>query len=184
MEKDPTTLTIPELEAILATRGLTAVREDYTERDWCAIQGWPRLGRKQGDAPVVILRVKNPLHGKDLCFDLRRIRGDLALWNMYFGGYDYEWFNDRFPVDQEIDRVLRDGLTIVTWSKVRAVPQGIWSAYWISDAPEEDDSAELAEAVARLRQKAAKGAWLFGKAGKFEVYSWNTYECIAPEKRK
>ena len=41
MEKDPTTLTIPELEAILATRGLTAVREEYaTERDYCITKGW------------------------------------------------------------------------------------------------------------------------------------------------
>ena len=113
MERDRTTVTIPDLEALLAARGLTAVREEYTTKEWYAIQGWPRPGRKQGDAPVVILRVKNPLHGKDLCFDLRQIRGDLVLWNMYFGDYDYEWFNDRFSVDQEIDRVLRDGLTII-----------------------------------------------------------------------
>ena len=177
-------MTIAELETLLAARGLTAVREDYTVREWCAIQGWPRPDRKQGDAPVVILRVKNPLHGKDLCFEIHSIKGDLALWNMYFGGYDFEWFNYGAPVDQEIDRVLRDGLTIVTWSKVRYVPHGIYSAYWISDDPEEDDSLELAEVVARLRKKAEKGAWLFGKEGKFEVYSWNTYECIAPEKRK
>jgi hypothetical protein len=103
---------------------------------------------------------------------------------MYFGGYDYEWFNYRLPVAEEIDRVLGDGITVIRWSKVRAVPHGICSAYRISDDPEEDDSLELAEAVARLRKKAAKGAWLFGKEGRFEVYSWNTYECIAPEKRK
>lgn len=177
-------MTIAELETILVARGLTAVREDYTTKEWCAIQGWPRPSRKQGDTPVVVLRVKNPLHGKDLCFDFHECTGDLVLWNMYFGGYDYEWFNDRSPVDQAIDEILRDRITVVTWSKVRAVPSGICSAYWISDDPEEDDSSELADAVARLRKKAAKGAWLFGKEGKFEVYSWNTYECIAPEKRK
>lgn len=177
-------MTIAELETVLAARGLTAVREDYTTKEWCAIQGWPRPSRKQGDTPVVVLRVKNPLHGKDLCFDFHECTGDLVLWNMYFGGYDYEWFNDRSPVDQAIDEILRDRITVVTWSKVRAVPSGICSAYWISDDPEEDDSSELADAVARLRKKAAKGAWLFGKEGKFEVYSWNTYECIAPEKRK
>ena len=103
---------------------------------------------------------------------------------MYFGGYDYEWFNYRPPVAEEIDRVRADGITVIRWSKVRAVPHGICSAYQISDAPEEDDSLDLAEAVTRLRKKAAKGAWLFGKEGRFEVYSWNTYECIAPEKRK
>ena len=177
-------MTIAELETILVARGLTAMREDYTTKEWCAIQGWPRPSRKQGDTPVVVLRVKNPLHGKDLCFDFHECTGDLVLWNMYFGGYDYEWFNDRSPVDQAIDEILRDRITVVTWSKVRAVPSGICSAYWISDDPEEDDSSELADAVARLRKKAAKGAWLFGKEGKFEVYSWNTYECIAPEKRK
>lgn len=184
MEKDPTTMTIPELEAILSARGLTAVREDYTMREWYAIQGWPRPSRKQANTPVAVLRARNPLHGKDLRFDLRWIKGDFVLWNMYFGDYDYEWFNDRFPVAEEIDRVLRDELTIITWRKVRAVPHGIYSAYWISDDPEEDDSLELADVVARLRKKAAKGAWLFGKEGKFEVYSWNRYECIAPEKRK
>ena len=177
-------MTIAELETLLAARGLTAVREDYTVREWCAIQGWPRPGRKQGDTPIVVLRVKNPLHGKDLCFDFHASKGDLVLWNMYFGGYDYEWFNYRPPVAEEIDRVLGDGITVIRWSKVRAVPHGIYSAYQVSDDPEEDDSLELAEAVARLRKKAAKGAWLFGKEGKFEVYSWNTYECIAPEKRK
>jgi hypothetical protein len=175
---------IAELETVLAARGLTAVREEYTTKEWYAIQGWPRPGRKQGDTPIVVLRVKNPLHGKDLCFDFHESKGDLVLWNMYFGGYDYEWFNYRPPVAEEIDRVLGDGITVIRWSKVRAVPHGICSAYWISDDPEEDDSLELAEAVARLRKKAAKGAWLFGKEGRFEVYSWNTYECIAPEKRK
>jgi hypothetical protein len=177
-------MTIAELETVLAARGLTAVREEYTTKEWWAIQGWPRPGRKQGDTPIVVLRVKNPLHGKDLCFEFPWNKGNFLLWNMYFGDYDYEWFHDRCPVAEEIDRVLRDGLTIVTWSKVRYVPHGIYSAYWISDDPEEDDSHELAEVVARLRKKAAKGAWLFGKEGKFEVYSWNTYECIAPEKRK
>ena len=177
-------MTIAELETILVARGLTAVREDYTTKEWYAIQGWPKPNRKQGDTPIVVLRVKNPLHGRDLCFDFYWNKGDLVLWNMYFGGYDYEWFNDRSPVDQAIDEILRDRITVVTWSKVRAVPHGICSAYWISDDPEEDDSSELADAVARLRKKAAKGAWLFGKEGKFEVYSWNTYECIAPEKRK
>ena len=177
-------MTIAELETVLAARGLTAMREEYTTKEWYAIQGWPRPGRKQGDTPIVVLRVKNPLHGKDLCFDFHESKGDLVLWNMYFGGYDYEWFNYRPPVAEEIDRVLGDGITVIRWSKVRAVPHGIWSAYWISDDPEEDDSEELVEAVARLRKKAAKGARLFGKEGKFEVYSWNTYECIAPEKRK
>ena len=177
-------MTIAELETVLAARGLTAVREDYTTKEWYSLQGWPRPGRKQGDTPIVVLRVKNPLHGKDLCFEFPWNKGNFLLWNMYFGDYDYEWFHDRCPVAEEIDRVLRDGLTIVTWSKVRYVPHGIYSAYWISDDPEEDDSLDLAEAVARLRKKAAKGAWLFGKEGKFEVYSWNTYECITPEKRK
>ena len=175
---------IAELETVLAARGLTAMREEYTTKEWYAIQGWPRPGRKQGDTPIVVLRVKNPLHGKDLCFDFHRNNGDLVLWNMYFGDYDYEWFNYRPPVAEEIDRVLGDGITVIRWSKVRAVPHGIYSAYRVSDDPEEDDSLELAEAVARLRKKAAKGAWLFGKEGRFEVYSWNTYECIAPEKRK
>ena len=177
-------MTIAELETVLAARGLTAVREEYTTKEWWAIQGWPRPGRKQGDTPIAVLRVKNPLHGKDLCFDFHESKGDLVLWNMYFGAYDYEWFNYRPPVAEEIDRVLGDGITVIRWSKVHAVPHGIYSAYQISDDPEEDDSLELAEAVARLRKKAAKGAWLFGKEGKFEVYSWNTYECIAPEKRK
>ena len=177
-------MTIAELETVLAARGLTAVREEYTTKEWYAIQGWPRPGRKQGDTPIVVLRVKNPLHGKDLCFDFHESKGDLVLWNMYFGAYDYEWFNYRPPVAEEIDRVLGDGITVIRWSKVHAVPHGIYSAYQISDDPEEDDSLDLANAVARLRKKAAKGAWLFGKEGKFEVYSWNTYECIAPEKRK
>ncbi len=177
-------MTIAELETTLAARGLTAVREDYTTKEWYAIRGWPRPNRKQGDTPIVVLRVKNPLHGRDLCFDFHWNKGELVLWNMYFGDYDYEWFNYGPPVDQAIDEILRDGITVVRWSKVRAVPHGICSAYWISDDPEEDDSEELADAVARLRKKAAKGAWLFGKEGKFEVYSWNTYESIAPEKRK
>ena len=42
-------MTIAELETVLAARGLTAMREEYTTREWYAIQGWPRPGRKQGD---------------------------------------------------------------------------------------------------------------------------------------
>ena len=176
---------IAELETILAARGLTAVREEYTTKEWYAIQGWPRPGRKQGDTPIVVLRVKNPLHGKDLCFDFHESKGDLVLWNMYFGAYDYEWFNYRPSVDQEIDAVLHDEIYVVTWDRVRYVPSGIQNVYEVSDDPaRENESAELSHVVARLRKKAAKGAWLFGKEGKFEVYSWNTYECIAPEKRK
>ncbi len=184
MGKDPTTMTIPELEAILAARGLTAMREDYTTKDWYAIRDWPRPSRKQGDTPIPVMQVMNPLHGKDLCFDFYWHNGDYVLWNMYFGDYDYEWFNYRLPVAEEIDKVLHDKLYIITGEKVRCVPSGIHDAYEISDDPEEDDSAEFADAVARLRKKAACKAWLFGKEGKFEVYSWNTYECIAPEKRK
>ena len=80
-------MTIAELEAILAARGLTAVREEYIKKEWCAIQGWPRLGRKQGDTPIVVLRVKNPLHGKDLCFDFHECKGDLVLWNMFYSDF-------------------------------------------------------------------------------------------------
>ena len=182
MEKDPTTMTIAELEAILSARGLTAVREEYTVKEWCAMRGWPRPNLKQADAPVTVLRVKNPLHSKDLYFHFREADGGLVLWNMYFGSYDYEYFNDRPSVAEEIDTVLRDALYVVTWDRVRYVPHGIDSAYWISDVPELDDSAELADALARLRGKASKGAWLFGKEGYFAVYSWNTYERVAPQK--
>jgi hypothetical protein len=191
MEKDPTTLTIPELEAILATRGLTAVREEYaTERDYCITKGWNP--KHASTTPMVFLHVKNPYHeyGLSFLFFIRE-NGVSDFWDMYFGDYTYELFNysdaeEDLPalVERTVDEALNDKLHIITWSKVRDVPHGIDSAYWISDDPEEDNSAELAEAVARLRKKAAKGAWLFGKEGKFEVYSWNTYECIAPEKRK
>ena len=88
-------------------------------------------------------------------------------------------------MDQEIDAVLHDEIYVVTWDRVRYVPSGIQNVYEVSDDPaRENESAELSHVVARLRKKAAKGAWLFGKEGRFEVYSWNTYECIAPEKRK
>lgn len=186
MDRAPTTMTIPDLEAILSARGLTAVREDYTKKEWYAIQGWPGPSRKQANTPVAVLRVRNPLHGKDFRFDFFWRDNDFLLWDMYFGNYDYEIFLNRdvSAVMEAVDEVLHDKIFLITWNKVRAVPHGIDSAYWKSDCPELDDSAELATAVARLRKKAAKGAWLFGKEGKFEVYSWNTYECIAPETRK
>lgn len=134
---------------------------------------------------MMVLRVKKPLHGKDLCFEFYRHGQDFVLWNMYFGDYDYEFIHNCSSLPEEIDAVLRDELYVVTWDKVRYVLSGIQEVYEVSDDPSrENESAEPATAVTRLRKKAAKGAWLFGNEGKIEVYSWNTYEYIAPETRK
>lgn len=84
-------------------------------------------------------------------------------------------------IEKTLDDIPNDRIHIISWEKVLSVPRGMNSAYRKSDDPEEDDSAELAAAVDLLRKKAVQGAWMFGKEGKFEVYSWNTCECIAPE---
>ena len=177
-------MTVEESVAMLTAKGLTVTRRDFsTEREYYASLGWPTKHAK--DHPVTLLIAENPHHAKHLRFQWNHENGGSRLYDMAFGDYDYELFIMDVPdegglewLEEMVDEVLRGDIHVINRTNART---GRWEAdacFTHSDEPEMDNMDEYAAALARIRKRDASWFHPFGRNTKYEIYSWDSYECI------
>ncbi len=177
-------MTIAELEAFLSAKGLAVTCHDFaTERDYYIFRGWPTKHAK--DYPVTLLTAENPHHAKHLYLQWNHENGGSCLYDMAFGDYTYELFIMDVPDEgglewfgEMVDEVLRGDIHVINRTNART---GRWEAdacFTRSDDPEMDNMDEYAAALARIRKRDASRFHPFGRNTKYEIYSWDSYECI------
>lgn len=177
-------MTVAELEALLSAKGLAVTRHDFaTERDYYVFRGWNLRHAK--DHPVTLLTAENPHHAKHLYFDFHPQNGQPCLYDMDFGDYSYELFIMDVPdegglewLGEMVEEVLRGDIHVINRTNART---GRWEAdacFIRSDDPYMDNMEEYAAALARIRKRDASRFHPFGRNTKYEIYSWDSYECI------
>ena len=177
-------MTIAELEVMLSAKGIAYTRHDFaTERDYFIFRGWSPKHAK--DYPVTLLVGANPHHAKHLYFEFHPQNGQPRLYDVDFGDYTYELFimdvSDECEaawVDELVSEVLRGDIHVINRTNART---GRWEAdacFIRSDDPEMDNMDEYAAALARIRKRDRSRFHPFGRNTKYEIYSWDSYECI------
>ena len=109
--------------------------------------------------------------------------GDFVFFDLYFGDFCFEYFwwdsINCASLVEEIQEIMNGNHTIIVVSNPK-------TKQWLSDSCfdrndiDDDMFGEIGfqKAMKRIRQKKTFWEKLFGFNRNYEIYDWNTYECI------
>ena len=110
--------------------------------------------------------------------------GEYVFWDLWFGDFCFEFFSGDADEDcsyliEEIQRIIKGNCTIINVTNPK-------TKRWIADAQfdrndtDDDMFGEMGfqKAMKRIRKKRTFFERLFGFRRSYEIYDWNTYECI------
>ena len=121
---------------------------------------------------------------KHIELEFEENNGKFVFWDLWFGDFCFEYFSGDADEDcsyliEEIQEIMKGYHTVIN------VTNPV-TKRWIADAQfdrndtDDDIFGEIGfqKAMKRIRKKKTFFDRLFGFNRKYEIYDWNTYECI------
>ncbi len=131
---------------------------------------------------VIVIQSKNGHVNLELQFNMEN--GTLELYDLHFGGYSHELFN----CDEEIiQKEIIDTISEITSGKMKIITvNDLKAKRWLEDICfDTSDSGDdmfgmpgFQKAMKKIQKKKSFLAKAFKLQTQYEIYDWNTYECI------
>ena len=140
--------------------------------------------KNAGLGSVVLLEISSNNHHKNigLQFVDKNNDGNYSFLDLYFGQYFYELFDcqEEFlprSIIDEIETIVSNDCMIIVTNDLK---KGKWVSDQIFDKKETDGFGlpGFEKAMKRIHEKKNWIAKLFGFKMQYEIYDWNTYQCI------
>ena len=108
--------------------------------------------------------------------------GDFVFWDLWFGEFCLEYFNCNISADDLLDEIRQ----MMMGTRGVIIKNNAKNNRWIADAQFDldDDDDDLfgkrgfEKNVKKIRKKKSFIEKLLGISHIYEIYDWNTYECI------
>lgn len=131
---------------------------------------------------ILTVASSNNYRNIELLFIDEEHEGDYFFYDLYFGQYCYELF-DYFEEDEDQPQLLIDHINqIISNNTAVIIRNDLSRKIWDGDAIFEKNIASELQAFekAKRRIQTKKGiiGKLFGIKTQYEIYDWNTYQCI------
>ena len=121
---------------------------------------------------------------KHIELEFEEKNGEFVFWDLWFGDFCFEYFAGDASEDvsyllEEIQEIMQGKHTVIMVTNPK-------TKRWIADAqfdrsdPEDDWFGEIGfqRMMKRIRKKRTIWGRLFGSKRSYEIYDWNTYQCI------
>ncbi len=140
--------------------------------------------KNSGLYPVILLEISSNNNHKNigLQFIDENNNGNYSFLDLYFGQFFYELFDCQ---EEFLQQTIMDEIkNIVSNDFIIIVAHDLKKAKWFSDQifdKKETDGFGVPgfeKAMKRIHRKKSLIAKLFGSKMQYEIYDWNTYQCI------
>ncbi|MGM9642084.1 MAG: hypothetical protein ACI3XI_02630 [Eubacteriales bacterium] len=121
---------------------------------------------------------------KHIELEFEEKNGEFVFCDLWFGAFSFEYFSGEAEEDcsyliEEIQELMKGKRTIISVTNLK-------TRRWIADAQFDRDDTDddmfgeigFQKAMRRIRKKKTFFECLFRFGRKYEIYDWNTYECI------
>ena len=131
---------------------------------------------------VIVIQSNNSKKNIELEFKERN--GELIFYDLWFGDFSFEYFSDDKNTDysyliEEIQEIMKGSRTSIRVTNP-ITKRWIADAQFVRNDTDVDMFGELGfqKAMKRIQKKKTFFERLFRLNRKYEIYDWNTYECI------
>ena len=130
---------------------------------------------------ALIIQSNNGKRHVELEFEEKN--GEYVFWDLWFGDFCFEYFLcdsiNCASLVEEIQEIMNGNHTIIVVSNPKT-KQWLSDSYFDRNDIDDDMFGEIGfqKAMKRIRQKKTFWEKLFGFNRNYEIYDWNTYECI------
>lgn len=131
---------------------------------------------------VLVVLSNNKHKNIELQFIDENSDGNYIFVDLYFGQYFYELFDCQNNILQqsiidEINSIISNDISIIAANNLT---KKTWFSIQIFDKKENDGFGILGyeKAIKRINEKKRFFSKLFGRKMQYEIYDWNTYQCI------
>lgn len=170
-----------ELTSLLDENGYHHEICDIEANEYYTAKGF-RSSKRNKSTYIKVVTIKNPNHSQNLEFTLYNRDNDFVMSDLWFGGYSYELYNDDlYDVDliiKEIERVMDNKVHIIFARNAKTDRWFCDMSFWESDEDWENNMDEYESTMKRIRKKKSLLWRIFGRTDKYEIYTWNDYECV------
>ena len=177
-------MTLNEAKILLSENNIAFdVREFENETAyWCHVSMFPYT-KNAKPCKVIALIIRSNNGRKDIELQFNAVDNDFHFEELWFGSYCFEIFdvNEEMLADDLLDRIkeIQSGNFIVI------VANNLKKKTWLGDAcferNENDDAfgqSGFEKAMKRIRKPKGPISKLFRTQKQYEIYDWNTYQCI------
>lgn len=165
-----------ELTNLLVKNGYHYEIRDVEADAYYVSKGF-RSNKRNKSTDIKVVTIKNPNHSQNLEFTLYKRDGDFVILDLWFGGHSYELYDDDSILD-EIERVMNNKMHIIFARNAKTDKWFCDMSFLESDVDWENDMDEYESAMKRIRKKKSLLWRIFGRTDKYEIYTWNDYECV------
>lgn len=165
-----------ELTNLLNENGYQYEVSDINANEYYISKGF-RSNKKEQSTYIKVVTIKNPNHSQNLEFTLCKQDDDFVIFDLWFGGYSYELFDDD-SILEKIEEVINNKVHIIFARNAKTNKWFCDMAFFESDEDWENDMDEYESTMKRIRKNKSLIWHIFGRTDKYEIYTWNDYKCI------